>query len=468
MSNFKSTKLSFIQSVLNIGHITLVAMSYLLATLVFSKGKALFDSSQMCLLLLSFMVCTIHFYNNVENRSLLRFRDTLKNQVKIVVFSLAMWLVLLWLLHFKSLPYYTIVYIGVSSFILMMGWFWIVRTVVILYRKNGRNNLNVIIVGTNSMAVNLYKNSISYIPNGYNFKGFFTTKISMPDDLEKVENGKSLIKGTIDDVIPFLKKNRVEEIYFAIPTAEKSKAIMEYADNNMIRCNFLFDLNLPSTRTYGVRVCNGIPIVTLHDEPLLKVENRIQKRLFDIAFSALFLCTVFPFLYIILGSIIKLTSKGPVFFKQKRTGLDGKDFYCWKFRTMRPSEDADKKQASKGDNRITKIGAFMRKTNLDEMPQFINVLLGSMSIIGPRPHMLAHTTEYGERIQGYMLRHFVKPGISGWAQVNGFRGETERLEEMEGRVEHDIWYIENWSFSLDLKIVFMTVFNMLKGEEKAY
>ncbi len=135
---------------------------------------------------------------------------------------------------------------------------------------------------------------------------------------------------------------------------------------------------------------------------------------------------------------------------------------------MAASEDADRKQATKGDARITKIGAFMRKTNLDEMPQFINVFLGSMSVIGPRPHMLKHTDEYGKIIQGYMVRHFAKPGISGWAQVNGFRGETEKLEEMQGRVEYDIWYIENWSFSLDLKIIYMTIFNMLKGEEKAY
>ena len=466
--NIKNNKLSLIQFILNTGHIMLAAASYLFITLVIYSGKNFFSFKQLFLLLLAFWICTVHFRNSVENRSLLSFRATLSNQLKITVFSAAIWICMVWVLKIKFLSLYTVVYVSVIAFMLMMAWFLTLRKALLLYRAKGGNSVSTIIVGTNRMAVDLYEKTISYAPNGYNFGGFFTTKYSQPNDLDELQGGNSLISGNISDVIPHLQKKPAEEIYFTIPMNSDVRAIMAYANRKMIRCNFLLDMHLSSSRNYGWRVVNGVPIVSLHDEPLSELENRFKKRVFDIAFSLLFLCTVFPFLYIIFGSIIKLTSKGPVFFKQKRTGLDGKGFYCWKFRTMRQSADADKKQASKGDVRITKIGAFMRKNNIDEMPQFINVLQGTMSIVGPRPHMLAHTTEYGERINCYMVRHFVKPGITGWAQVNGLRGETKRLEEMRGRVDKDIWYIENWTFWLDLKIILKTVYNMLKGEENAY
>ena len=467
--NLKNNKLSFIQFILNAGHIVLVICAYLFVTLVMGNEQGLFSYKQLFLLLLSFLVCTVHFHNSIENRTLLRFVDTFKNQCKTVIFALVLWLCLVWVLKTGHLPFRAAVYTGFLSLFLMMSWFWLVRKIVLLFRAKGRNSFGVIIVGTNRMAVDLYNKTISYSPNGYNFGGFFTTKHSKPDDLQSLHSGNSLITGSIEDVIPYLKKKRhIEEIYFTVPMNGEVRDIMTYADNKMIRSNFLLDFNLPFSRNYGVRVVNGVPIVSLHDEPLSNWESQIKKRTFDIVFSVLFLCTIFPFLYIIFGSIIKLTSKGKVFFKQKRTGLDGKTFHCWKFRTMRQSDDADTKQATRDDDRITKIGAFLRRTNIDEMPQFINVLQGKMSVVGPRPHMVAHTAMYSERINCYMIRHIVKPGITGWAQVNGFRGETKRLEDMYGRVEKDIWYIENWSFGLDIKIIFMTVYNMLKGEKNAY
>ena len=211
-----------------------------------------------------------------------------------------------------------------------------------------------------------------------------------------------------------------------------------------------------------------IPVFLMREEPLQYPFNKFVKRTFDILFSTVFLCTLFPILYIIIGIIIKADSPGPVLFKQKRTGLKGSDFVCYKFRTMRVNKDADVKQATKNDARTTKIGAFLRKTNLDELPQFVNVLIGNMSVVGPRPHMLKHTIEYSAMIDKYMLRHLAKPGITGWAQVNGYRGETKELIQMEKRVEYDVWYIENWSFFLDIKIIYLTVRNMIKGEKNAY
>ena len=217
-----------------------------------------------------------------------------------------------------------------------------------------------------------------------------------------------------------------------------------------------------------MEVLESVPLLTIRREPLLAVYNRILKRSFDIVFSLVILVTVFPIMYIIIGILIKLSSPGPILFKQKRTGLYGHDFECYKFRTMKVNAEADTKQAIKDDPRKTKIGNFLRKTNLDEFPQFINVLKGDMSVVGPRPHMLKHTEQYSALIDKYMVRHLVKPGITGWAQVTGYRGETKTLEQMEGRVKRDVWYIENWTFFLDLKIIVVTLLNMSRGEKNAY
>ena len=213
---------------------------------------------------------------------------------------------------------------------------------------------------------------------------------------------------------------------------------------------------------------DDVVVLAIRREPLSSPGKRFVKRLFDIVVSGLFLCTIYPFIYIAVGIAIKFSSPGPIYFKQKRNGLDGKVFECIKFRSMKVNAQSDTLQATKDDPRKTKVGNFLRKTNLDELPQFINVFKGDMSIVGPRPHMLKHNEEYSHLIDRYMVRHFVKPGITGWAQVNGFRGETKKLSEMAGRVQADIWYLEHWSFWLDVRIIFKTVSNMIHGEEKAY
>ena len=211
----------------------------------------------------------------------------------------------------------------------------------------------------------------------------------------------------------------------------------------------------------------SMPIAAARPNPLARFHNRVIKRVFDIVFSSIFL-VFFPIILIPVAIAIKLSSPGPVFFKQKRTGFLGEEFNCWKFRTMRVNADADTRQATADDPRKTRVGNFLRKTSIDELPQFINVWLGNMSVVGPRPHMLAHTEQYARLIDQYMVRHFIKPGITGWAQVNGFRGQTEELWQMEKRVEYDVWYIENWNLLLDIKIVFKTIFNAVRGEENAF
>jgi exopolysaccharide biosynthesis polyprenyl glycosylphosphotransferase len=217
-----------------------------------------------------------------------------------------------------------------------------------------------------------------------------------------------------------------------------------------------------------MEIMEYVPLLSIRNEPLQSASNRAVKRAFDILFSSLVMLLLYPMLYLVIGLLIKLSSPGPILFKQKRTGLYGKEFDCYKFRTMRVNKEADEKQATRDDPRTTPIGAFLRHTNLDEIPQFVNVLKGDMSVVGPRPHMLKHTEQYSKLIDKYMVRHLVKPGITGWAQITGYRGETKTLEQMEGRVKRDVWYIENWSFFLDLKIIYVTVINMFQGEKNAY
>ena len=250
--------------------------------------------------------------------------------------------------------------------------------------------------------------------------------------------------------------------------SEQIVPVINYCENNLIHF-----YSVPNVRNYlrhrmHFEMIGSVPILSIRKEPLGKIENRLIKRIFDVIFSLLFLCTLFPIIFLIVGVTIKITSSGPIFFRQKRNGLNNKEFWRYKFRSMKVNKESDTLQATLNDPRKTKFGDFMRRTNIDELPQFINVLLGDMSIVGPRPHMLKHTEEYSKIINKYMVRHFIKPGITGWAQVTGFRGETRELEDMEGRVKADIWYMEHWSFLLDLYIMYKTVANVLHKDKQAY
>ena len=351
-------------------------------------------------------------------------------------------------------------------FIVISIWRVLFRIFLKSYRSKGGNTRSIIILGAGRVANRVYNSSITNLYYGYRFLGFF-------DDREEGDYcvNPQLVRGRLDDVVEFIKQTHVDEIICALPAGDDRKAlpILQYAENNLIRFMIVPDFMRFISRSVSLSFLdNSIPIVSLMEEPLRKASNQLVKRLFDMVFSLCFIVTIFPLVFIVLAPIIKFTSKGPIFFKQKRTGENGETFNCLKFRTMKVNEEADSTQAKKDDDRITKIGAFMRRTNLDEIPQFFNVLIGDMSVVGPRPHMLKHTEMYSQLIDKYMLRHFAKPGITGWAQVTGYRGETKELSEMEGRVQQDVWYIENWSLWLDVKIIFMTIRNMISGDEKAY
>jgi putative colanic acid biosynthesis UDP-glucose lipid carrier transferase len=302
------------------------------------------------------------------------------------------------------------------------------------------------------------------VKSNLQFEGFF----------EEYSNVHELsyypVIGNLEDCVPYAKSNNIQEIYSTLSPEQFPYlyTLAHEAEKHFIRFRFVPDFRMFVNRQIYVDYFNNIPIISLRSEPLDDIANRIRKRIFDIVVSSLVTIFILSWLIPLLALLIRLDSKGPIFFIQHRTGRNNQTFPCLKLRSMKVNNDANVKQATKNDDRFTRLGRILRKTNLDEMPQFLNVLMGDMSIVGPRPHMLRHTEEFSRIIQQYMVRHFMKPGITGWAQVNGYRGEILEEGHLKKRIEHDIWYMENWSVYLDLKIMFMTVMNTIKGDKNAY
>lgn len=325
------------------------------------------------------------------------------------------------------------------------------------YRASFGGNLRkTVIIGenrqTNALEV-FFKNNPEY---GYSLKSVFNLKDESKESLE--------------DCLLYIKENAIDEIYCSITELSNTQIlqVVNFADNNLKILKFLPDNKEIYSKKLKYEYYDYIPILSLRDIPLEESVNQFFKRLFDIVFSVSVIVFVLSWLTPILAIIIKIESRGPVFFKQSRNGFNYKEFKCYKFRSMTPNTDAHLYQVTKGDQRITKVGRFIRKTSIDELPQFYNVFFGDMSVVGPRPHMVSHTHMYAKRIDKFMVRHFVKPGITGLAQVSGFRGEVETDKDIINRVKYDIFYIENWSILLDLKIIFQTILNAVRGEDKAY
>lgn len=324
---------------------------------------------------------------------------------------------------------------------------------------------DLVIVGDGPAAEEIYQYCEDQTVRGYRFRGVFNDA-----PIDGILEGQRL--GDVEAAKAYAVQNRIDILYCALPGTRREQItdLMEFCERNTIRFRVIpsADSFIPVVKTSELEFHGSVPVSKIRREPLDRPFNRAIKRAFDILFSASVILLVFSWLFPILAILVKLSSKGPVFFQQKRLGRDNKEFVCWKFRSMRMNDQADSKQATKNDPRVTAVGRFLRKSNLDEMPQFFNVLMGQMSVVGPRPHPIKLNHQYKEIIDKYMVRHFVLPGITGWAQVNGFRGETRTPELMERRVELDVWYLENWSFWLDLKIVVKTVTNMFGKDPNAY
>ena len=325
--------------------------------------------------------------------------------------------------------------------------------ILIAYKKKG------IILGANELGYQLATNISHDFFRQIEIAGFFDDR-----GKERIQTDPATeLLGNMSDIADYVKSNDVDVIYIALPMASQPRILKLLDDlrDTTVSIYFIPDIFIHDLIQARVDEINGIPIVAVCETPFYGV-NGLLKHVSDLLFASLILFLVSP-LMLLIAIGVKLSSPGPVLYKQKRYGVDGRDILVYKFRSMTVCEEGPNiKQAQQGDKRVTKLGAYLRKTSLDELPQFINVLEGKMSVVGPRPHAVSHNEMYRKIIKGYMVRHKVKPGITGWAQVNGLRGETETLDKMEKRIQYDLDYLRNWSITLDVWIIFKTASVILR------
>lgn len=354
----------------------------------------------------------------------------------------------------KAIALYSISLFSVIILIKSLFFYYLKKYRIV----TGNNFRNAIIIGYTNEALDLKKIFDERPDYGYRFKGFFSDK--------KVNEN---IEGKIASIKAYCIENKIDEIYCSLNeiSDEKLKDLVEFGDNNSIVVKFIPDSKAIFSKNLKIDYYELFPVLSLQKTVLHDPLIKNFKRGFDFIFSLFVIILVLSWLTPLMALLIKLESRGPVFFKQSRPGLDEQEFLCYKFRSMQVNVTTEK-EASRNDPRVTRIGRFIRKTSIDELPQFFNVLLGDMSVVGPRPHLWSQNKNYGNRIKKYMVRHYVKPGITGLAQVKGCRGEIETDNDMINRIKYDVYYIENWSLLMDIKIIIQTVVNIFKGEEKAY
>ncbi|WP_372754714.1 exopolysaccharide biosynthesis polyprenyl glycosylphosphotransferase [Mariniflexile sp.] len=330
--------------------------------------------------------------------------------------------------------------------------FYLLRKFRSVLRGNGRD---VIVIGGNARTkqlIEIFKKKSEF---GYRFrKEFFVNDVNF----------------SLEKCFAYVLENNIDEIYFSVSELSNKQInkLIDFADNNLRTLKFIPDNKDIFSKKLKYEYYDCIPILSLREITLNEPFNAFLKRTIDLIFSSIVIILILSWLAPLLAILIRLESKGPIFFKQRRHGLDGEEFDCLKFRSMSVSKTTNDLHVKKNDTRVTKLGAFIRKTSLDEMPQFYNVFLGHMSVVGPRPHMTSLSEVYMQKADKYMVRHHVKPGITGLAQVSGYRGEVETDVDIINRVKFDIFYIENWSLLLDFNIIIRTITNMFQGEEKAY
>ena len=418
---------------------------------------------QMNSLMLIFSLCwVIAGFSKIYNLSKYSLIKTISTHLmSILLVHAAMLTAILLVFKTYQVSFSFLISVYIITALLIVGSRVAYKIISKYFEYSGFDQRRFVIIGATHSGKLILDFFRSHDLTRYQFKGFF-------DDNTTTVVDANLIKGGLKDVKEFCINENIDEIYFAMPLTEKDlfQDISKFADDNCIYFRIAPDFSAVA-ENYNVLLYDSMPVLTTRKEPLGVSLNAALKRVFDIVFSLSVILTVFPFVVPLIALAIRLDSKGPIIFKQLRPGKKNKLFECYKFRTMTVNNNGEF-QAVKDDPRVTLVGKFLRKTNLDELPQFVNVLLGNMSVVGPRPNMVSQLEEYSRKIEKYKVRHFVTPGITGYAQVNGYRGETREPGLMEKRVEYDVQYLENWSFSLDIKIIFLTVWNMLIGEKRAY
>lgn len=444
------------------GDFAFINAAYLLSCVICDFEPLFYNHTIWSLINIAYIpVCLI--FSQIHNQRIVYANHTVKVAIQSTAVHAILFLALLYFFtNISELKVEYILYFYGLMAIAMPLWWIAARKALKAYRRRGYNFKRVIIIGSGRSGKMLESELLSDAGYGYRLMGIF-------DDNEALRESHSLYKGTSADVEKFVLSNDVDEIYCALPPSaeEKVLSLMHFAESHAIHFYIIPGVTPYLHRKLLYDHLGDVPILSIRREPLENSVNEGLKRTFDLLFSGVALiCS--PIILIPVAIAVKCSSPGPVFFKQKRTGLKGKEFNCYKFRTMKVNNKSDEMQATKNDPRKTRVGEFLRKTSIDELPQFWNVFKGDMSVVGPRPHMIKHTEDYSKLIDLYMVRHLVKPGITGWAQVNGYRGETRELWQMEKRVQYDVWYIENWDFFLDLKIIYLTIANAVRGEKNAY
>jgi putative colanic acid biosynthesis UDP-glucose lipid carrier transferase len=369
-------------------------------------------------------------------------------------------------LNHKFPSKFVLIFANILTFLAILSKYAI-RKKIHAYLNKGIFYDQVLLVGSTKAAEEFIDAVKKYYYYGYKCIGYI-------DEQDKLKKECTYL-GNLNDLHTILRTTEIDEVFIALPTSENEKIqnCIAICDGLSIKVRILPNLSEFTSSSVYINNIGLLPVVNVGDLPLDKRENRLLKRSFDIVFSLLFFIFLGSFIFPLLAIIIKLSSKGPIFFKQERWGLNNKRITCYKFRSMyKESSDIDEEgnfqQAQKNDPRITLIGKILRKTNMDELPQFWNVLMGNMSVVGPRPHPTQLNIESMELVDNYMLRHMVIPGITGLAQVNGCRGETRTTEDMQKRVNFDLYYIQRWNFWLDLQIIIQTVINIFRGDQNAY
>jgi putative colanic acid biosynthesis UDP-glucose lipid carrier transferase len=406
-----------------------------------------------------------YLYNDI---TLVSFSQEVVSLIKVAIFHILLLVFLLFIFKLQDIFRGFIIIYGFLLFLFIVIEKYLYRVIYAKTRKNNENIKSTLVVGNKNIANFLNGSNLSNNNLNLNIVGIL-------NDDDDGKNGYKLL-GSIQSIHQILQEINVDQVLVCLPIDEEEK--IDFIVSVCEKENILVSILTSPTNQFGIgtkRVMNyaNIPILFFKNYPLDDYENQLFKRIFDIIFSIFVIIFIFSWLFPIVYLFIKFTSKGPVFFNQYRWGINNERIKCYKFRTMfigsnELSTDGSYMPAQRDDQRITPIGKFLRKTSIDEMPQFFNVLIGSMSVVGPRPHPIPLNIQSKEQIHNYLLRHLVKPGITGWAQVNGNRGEVKELSDMQDRVNFDIWYIENWTLWLDIQIIFQTIINLIKGDEKAF
>jgi len=387
--------------------------------------------------------------------------------VKSILIQIILLVAILFIIKTRILSRFFIVVFFILFAVLVISWKICLRMILAWLQKKGRNLIHILIVGGGEVGLRFYDTITANPHLGYRVKGFVDEQ--PPPDLGNLYLGK------IDQLEQIFNHEKIDEVIIVLPNSAKAQIdrVIAVCENSPTRVRIIPDYFEFMSPHFGISRFGSFPLISLRANPLEQLHWRFLKRSCDLIFTLLLFIFFFSWLWPLLALLIKITSPGPVFFKQERWGVQNRPIVCYKFRSMvRESRDIDEngryQQAKRNDWRVTKVGHFLRRSNLDELAQFINVLKGEMSVIGPRPHPTPMNLEIKDSIPNYQLRHMIKPGITGWAQVNGWRGETNDPDLLRKRVQFDIWYIENWSIWLDIRIVLLSIWLMLKGDPQAY